>query len=99
MSTLQNKASKKTSPIIDTLKLFLDKNDVIRCKGRIDNSPASENAKSPILISKHDSIYPLIINDAHKSLMHYGGINLTVAKIRQKFWIPEIRQRVRNILH
>ena len=99
LSTLQNKASKKTSPIIDTLKLFLDKNDVIRCKGRIDNSPASENAKSPILISKHDSICPLIINDAHKSLMHYGGINSTVAKIRQKFWIPEIRQRVKTILY
>ena len=39
----------------------------------------------------------MIIEDTHKKL-HHGGMAVTVTAIRQVYWIPTIRQRVRSIL-
>ena len=35
--------------------------------------------------------------DAHTEQMH-GGVNDTVTQLRQKYWIPRIRQRVKVAL-
>ncbi|XP_052268234.1 uncharacterized protein LOC127869617 [Dreissena polymorpha] len=39
----------------------------------------------------------LIVFDVHKNQLH-SGVNSTITQIRQKYWIPSIRQCVRSLL-
>ena len=39
----------------------------------------------------------MIIYDTHKKL-HHGGVAVTVTAIKQVYWIPSIKQRMRSIL-
>ena len=40
----------------------------------------------------------LVVFDAHESTLH-GGVGLTMAKIRQKWWIEKLRSLVKSVLH
>ena len=57
----------------------------------------SDSAKFPLLLPSRHRITNLIIEDTHKKL-HHGGVAVTVTALRQVFWIPSIRQRVRSVL-
>ena len=39
-----------------------------------------------------------MIRDAHKSVLH-NGVRETINEIRCKYWIPRIRQKVKNIIN
>ncbi|XP_074658623.1 uncharacterized protein LOC141911532 [Tubulanus polymorphus] len=53
------------------------------------------NSEKVWLLSIQRSEYPLVF--ARLSIMHQG-VNATVADIRCKYWIPSIRQRVKDLL-
>ena len=80
------------------LGLFKDKNNILRCKGRLANAPLKEETKYPILLSKEHRITRLVVEEIHKRIMH-GGVKETLAELRAKYWIPGGRQLVRKILH
>ncbi|XP_074657313.1 uncharacterized protein LOC141910518 [Tubulanus polymorphus] len=82
-------------PLIDQLQLFLDSDGVIRCKVRLQNTSLPDETKFPILIPKNSRLADLIVRNAHFDVFHFG-ISTTVAKIRGKFWIPQIRQFVKS---
>ncbi|XP_063400135.1 uncharacterized protein LOC134684760 [Mytilus trossulus] len=82
---------------IRQLNLFLDQNNIIRCKGRIENAPIPESAKFPILLPANTQLTTLIVRDAHENLLH-SGTSSVISHIRQNFWIPCIRQFVNKIL-
>ena len=79
------------------LRLYLDGDSLIRCGGRIHNAPLDQPTKFPYLLPRKHPLTDMIIKDTHKKL-HHGGTAITVTAIRQVFWIPTIRQRVRSIL-
>lgn len=91
----QLKSGQKKSALTRQLKLFIDTDNIIRCNGRIHNAPVDNDTKFPLLLPKKHIITGLIVKDAHIAHMH-SGVNATVAYIRQKFWIPAIRQVVRT---
>ena len=94
---LQGDKRGRCSQLVSNLDLFLDKDQIIRCCGRLQNSSLSEGAKHPILIPKQSILEDLIIQSHHERMLH-GGANTTVCSIRQRFWICSIRQQVKSVL-
>lgn len=91
------KSNKPRLPLVRQLRLFLDTDGLIRCGGRIHNAPLSQDTKFPILLPKKHPITRHIVIQAHERQLH-AGINATITELRQRYWIPSIRQYVRSIL-
>ena len=92
--------SKKTlrdHKLIKQLGLFLDNDNTIRCRGRIQNSVLDYNTKHPVLLPKTSWFTKLLIRDAHQNTLH-GGVNETLANIRKRFWIPKVRQAIKSCI-
>ena len=70
---------------------------LLRCGGRVHNAPLSELAKFPYLLPSKHHFTDLVILQAHTQL-HHSGVNATLTLIRQRYWIPSGRQRVRPLL-
>ncbi|XP_065896204.1 uncharacterized protein [Dysidea avara] len=87
----------KRLPLVRQLRLFVDKDHLLRCGGRIHNAPLSETAKFPLLLPPKHWLTSLIIHSIHVQLFH-AGTNATLTAIRQKFWIPTARQRIKSQL-
>ncbi|XP_053403036.1 uncharacterized protein LOC123546131 [Mercenaria mercenaria] len=83
--------------LVRQLDLFLDEDNLIRCGGRISNAPLLDSTKFPYLLPSRNNFTDLIVMDAHITQLH-SGTESTVTFIRQKFWIPSIRQHVRKII-
>ena len=89
--------SKTRSTLINQLGLFFSSDHLIRCKGRMEYSDLNFASKYPILLPKKHRITDLIIENSHRLSLHYG-LSQTVNFIRQRYWIPQIRQRVKVVL-
>ena len=50
--------------------LYLDEDNVMRCKRRINNSSLTLNSKQPILLPHDDSYVKLLVLDAHQQVKH-----------------------------
>ena len=85
----------RSLPRIRQLQLYLDENNVIKCKGRMQNAPIPETAKYPMLLPANEPLTTLLVKEAHQQLLH-SGFNSTIAHIRQSIWIPSIRQFVQE---
>ena len=84
--------------LVKQLRLFLDKDKLMRCGGRIHNTPVSDSTKFPLLLSPKHPLTTMIIQNTHKKLHCGGGTAITMTAIRKVYWIPTIRQWVRSIL-
>ena len=84
--------------LVSQLDLFLDENGVIRCGGRLKKMAATVFTKHPILLPKSSELTIKIIGCYHEQMLH-GTIGDTVCAIRQRFWIPAIRQQVKKTIH
>lgn len=96
-SYLQSKDSSKQPAIVRQLNLFLDGEDLIRCRGRLQYTDLPHDTKFPILIPKNNLLTTLIVQSMHKMVMH-GGVRDTLTQIRQTYWIPQGRQLVKKII-
>ena len=77
--------------LVRQLRLFLDKDKLLRCGGRIHNVPLSELAEFPYLLPSKHRFTDLVILQAHTQL-HHSGVNATLTLLRQRYWIPSGRQ-------
>lgn len=81
------------------LRPFKDgKDGLLRCNGRLDNSALPYDAVKPIVLSSGSRLTKLIIESAHKRMLH-GGTQATMQYVRNKFWIPKMRSITRTIIH
>ena len=83
--------------LVRQLRLYLDHTGLIRCGGRIHNAPVSESAKFPLLLPQKDPFTSLLIWHIHKQQYH-AGVSMTVTSLRQTYWVPCARQRIRSLL-
>ncbi|KAK3700055.1 hypothetical protein QZH41_004346 [Actinostola sp. cb2023] len=76
----------------DRLKLNLHHNrdEVLLCHGRI-------HGEHPIYIPDTSIFAEKLVEDAHKNTLH-GGVGLTMAKVRERYWIPRLRRLVKRIV-
>jgi hypothetical protein len=97
---LRAKDPKKQIPIlVNNLNLFLDKDQLIRTKGRISKALYFNfDVKNPILFHKNHHLTTLVIRQAHSEVLHLG-LASTLNLIRTKgIWITRARQSVKNEL-
>ena len=92
-----NLQSQNHLPLVRQLRLFLDSDQLLRCGGRIHNAPLSELAKFPYLLPSKHHFTNLVILHAHTE-QHHSGVNSTLTTVRQQYWIPSGRQRIRSLL-
>lgn len=70
---------------------------VIRVGGRLVRSAMPSEAKHPAILLRHHHVTALIIRHAHETVGH-SGRNLTLSRLRQKYWIPKANSAVRNVI-
>ncbi|MCP4253045.1 MAG: hypothetical protein GY775_06490, partial [Candidatus Scalindua sp.] len=85
------------SNITKQLGLYMEQG-MIKCRGRIQFADISESAKYPILLPRDHHVTQLLIKKCHVINKHYG-VNHVVAYMRQKWWIPKMRQTVKKVVN
>ena len=78
--------------------LYLDENQLWRCKGRLEHASLSFATKHPLMLARRHRITELIVRDAHCIVQH-GGVKETLTQIRSQYWIVGGRNLVRLIIH
>nr|CAD2185106.1 unnamed protein product [Meloidogyne enterolobii] len=76
------------------LNIYEDNEEILRCKGRLGAETAHEKANQPIFLPKKARITAMIIKQAHIEMKH-SGTNIVLAKLREKYWIPQARRTIR----
>ncbi|XP_077862482.1 uncharacterized protein LOC144344394 [Saccoglossus kowalevskii] len=85
-------------PLVRQLYLFIDKQGLIRCGGRIHNADIDYTTKFPILLPTYHYYTAMVIRNEHSRTLH-GGTQATVTYLRQRYWIPHIRRAVNQIVN
>ena len=82
-----------------SLRLFVDKDGLMRLRGRFANSSLVYEEQHPVILRSKDCSYftRLIILDAHEATMHHG-IETTLARIRENYWIVKGRKSVKEVI-
>jgi len=86
----------KPPAYVSQFELFLE-DDIIKCKGRISNSPLPSNSRNPVLLPAKHSFVMLVIKDAHEAVKH-SGIRDTLTTLRERFWILRGREAVKQFI-
>ena len=77
------------------LGIYIDEQNILRCKGRFENSLLTFNERNPILLPKNGHLLLMLIRKAHEKTEH-GNIKDTLAELRTKYWIINSRKMVTN---
>ena len=72
--------------LVSQFDLFLDREQVVRCSGRLRYAHLSQETKHPIFIPKQLILTQLIIRAYHERNFHSGPGN-TGNSIGQRYWI------------
>ncbi|XP_064077635.1 uncharacterized protein LOC135195304 [Macrobrachium nipponense] len=92
-----NKNSHKIPARIKSLGLFLDENGLLRCTGRLQNADhLPYSSKFPLLLPPNSPLTGLIVIQAHENVLH-AGVQDTICKVREEYWIPRLRQCVKKM--
>ncbi|XP_018392979.1 PREDICTED: uncharacterized protein LOC108772033 [Cyphomyrmex costatus] len=92
----QQRPLPKNSPL-STLNPYLDKEGLIRLRGRLRRANLPGATKNPLVLRSHPLVV-LIIQHHHLRMLH-SGVQLTLASLRSEFWILRARATVRGVLY
>ena len=90
--TQQKFKTEKTEKFEDErakLRLVEDGRGLLRCNGRI-------YGEAPIYIPWDTFLSEKLVKDAHVKTLH-GGVGLTMTRVREKYWIPRLRQLAKKV--
>lgn len=87
----------KSSKLV-SLNPFVDEYNVLRVGGRLRHAAIPADAAHPAILPRESPLTGLIIDYAHKALMH-GGAQLMLAYIRQRYWILGAKGLLRQHVH
>ena len=89
--------SSEFSALKTKLDLFLDKDELWRCGGRMLNTALPFSARNPILLARNHHLTTLLVFDAHERVLH-NGVRETLAELRSAYWVVKGRQLVKRLL-
>ncbi|KII68993.1 hypothetical protein RF11_05301 [Thelohanellus kitauei] len=75
--------------------LFLDTDNIIRSKTRLNLSSLEYISCNHILLHRNSFLALLVIRSCHIEV-HHGGLTQTLAEIRSKYWIPKCRSKIKS---
>ena len=92
------KNSENYGKLKNSLNLFIDENNVIRCRSRlIEAKQLDYYSKNPILLRNDSRFTELIILKFHQDVYH-NGVETTLCNLRNIYWIIRGRQRVKSVI-
>ena len=99
LQNVNDDKTKKPPKYVSDLNLFLDRNGIIRCKGRLSKlNYYSYATLNPVLMGKSHALTTLMVREQHLRCKHMG-IGTTLTALRERgFWIPAGRQVVKRVL-
>ena len=71
------------------LNVQLNENEVLECRGRIEGD-------YPVYLPR-DSIFAKKVVEREHLITLHGGVAMTIAKVRERFWIPKLRRLVKRV--
>ncbi len=71
------------------LNLQLNDAEVLECRGRIEGD-------YPVFLPQNHLFTRKLVERAHLKTLH-GGVGMTMAKVRDKYWVPKLRQLVKRV--
>ena len=83
---------------LSELRPFLDKDGLLRCRGRIQSSSLSYDIKHPIILDNKHKLTHLIIKFYHESNLHADPTTLTNL-LRQRFWVIQCRRSCKAVIN
>ena len=83
--------------LANNLSVFLEKNGLLRVKGRLQNSLLAYETKFPILFNKNSSLVRATIFDCHRKVLHSGSQD-TLNELRGNFWVTQGRRVVKSVI-
>ena len=82
----------------NSLNLFIDSEDVIRCRSRIaEANQLAFNEKCPKLLRNDSKFTKLVALKYHHDVYHCG-VQATLSNLQNNYWIVQGRQKVKSIL-
>ena len=88
------KEAKNFAQLQKQLRLYVESDIIIRCRGRIGNATLEFETRFPALLTDHP-LASLIIKQAHERVLH-NGLKSTLNEFRSRVWITKPRQRVKK---
>ncbi|KAJ8720880.1 hypothetical protein PYW08_006345 [Mythimna loreyi] len=98
IKSLQNQQSVDTKSKLLNLNPYLDEHGLLRVGGRINNARISKNMQHPIIIPHSGILTDRLIDQGHQMTFH-GGARITLAWLRQEFWIIGGNRAVKKRIH
>jgi len=83
---------------LKTLHPFIDQEGLLRVGGRLQQSTLPYQTIHQIILPASQHFTKLIASAEHIRL-HHAGPQLLTASLRDKYWIPRIRNLVKTIIH
>ena len=70
-------------------QLKVDSSGLLRCHGRVIDY-------NPIFVAREHPLARSIIEHYHNATLH-GGVQATMSKVRERFWIPQLRRMAKSV--
>ena len=80
-----------------SLSLYKDDKGILRCGGRLKDTPIPFNARFPIFLPRSSHFTNLVINECHLKVLH-NGVRETFTELRSCFWVVKGRQAVKAVI-
>lgn len=93
----RNKVVNEKSPL-KTLNPQINEHGIVVLHGRLARANIPLSQRFPMILPDKSQLSKLIITDAHERVLH-GTIHLTIARVRQEFWILNLRNSVKAHVH
>jgi len=97
--SLSESARKGMKPplYVNQFNLYLDQDEILRCRSRIGRSTVSECSKRPILLPSKSRFSELVIAESHDKVYHNGTAD-TLNCLRQRYWVLRGREQVKRFV-
>jgi hypothetical protein len=83
---------------LKTLHPFIDQEGLLRVGGRLQQSKISYQTIHQMILPPDHHLTRLVVSAEHIKLLH-AGPQLLIASLRERYWIPRIRNVVKTIIH
>ena len=92
-----NNSDTKPPLYVTQFNLFVDHEQVLRCRTRINKSSVLDAGKQPILLPTGNHYASLLIQECHRKVFH-DGVRETLNLLRQQCWVPRGREMTKKLI-
>lgn len=98
INDIQSDKGVSDKSVLRPLNPKLNENGILIVDGRLRYSSLPERQKYPMILPSESHFSKLFVKKSHIITLH-GTIHLTLARVRQEFWIPNGRNLVKRTVH